>query len=155
MPEAGIWTWRVTLANLESDQTPVTMTVLTKGGTTPALDAAAVLAAIERAKSDAIRDVSDRIVPDIERLQTQDAAYRNRIDALNAQIRDLTKERGALEARVGSLETGGGLPILAVICVSVLAGAAAGFAMTWLARGSRNEGRAVSLSATPRGADPV
>ena len=155
IPEAGTWTWHVTLANLASDQTPVTMTVLTKSGAAPALDAAALLTAIERAKSDAIRDVSDRVAPDIERLQTQDAAYRNRIDNLDARIRDLSKERDVLETRVSSLEGTGGLPILAVICVAVLAGAAAGFAMTWLAGRSRNDGPAVTLSATPRGVDPV
>ena len=157
MPEAGTWTWTVSLANLESEATPVTMTVLSKSGAAPAVDAAALLTAIERAKRDAIRDVNDRIVPDLERLQSQDATYGSRLDNLDARIRALTTERDALATRVSSLESTGGLPILAVICVAVLAGAAAGFAMTWLARGSRGERPVVTLSGTPtpHGVDPV
>ena len=120
----------------------------------PALDGAALLTAIQRAKSDAIRDVTDRLVPDIERLQTQDAAYRSRIDNLTTQVRDLTKQRAALETRVDSLEGADGLPILAIISLAVLAGGATGFAMTWLARGTR-EAPGVTLSANPRGVDPV
>lgn len=154
-PEAGIWTWHVTLADLASDQTPVTLAVHTKSGAAPTLDSAALLAAIERAKGDAIRDANARLAPDIERLQAQDETYRTRIDNLNAQFRDLAKERDGLATRVSSLEGAGGLPILAVISVSVLAGAAAGFAMVWLAgRGSRSQA-AAPLSATRRGADPV
>jgi hypothetical protein len=156
MPEAGFWTWKVTLGSLLTEQTPVTMTVLTKSGAEPAIDSAALLTAIDRAKSDAIRDVSDRVAPDIGRLLADSDAYRARLDNLNAQVRDLTSERSALEARVSSLEGAGGGTLLGVVSLAVLAGAAAGFAMTWLAgRGARNDAPAVTLSRTPRGVDPV
>ena len=155
-PRSGIWTWQVTLKDLMADQTPVPMTVLTTSGVAPALDAAALLAAIDRAKAEAVTTVSDRYGPEIEQLQGQAEGYRTRIDDLNIQVRDLTKEREALATRISSLEAAAGLPFLAVITVAVLAGAVAGFAMTWLAgRAPRNEASAVSLSPTPRGVDPV
>jgi hypothetical protein len=156
IPEAGFWTWQVTLRDLATSQAPVTMTVLSKSGVAPALDTAALLSAIDRAKSEAITEVSDRYGPEIERLQGQAESYRTRIDDLNAQVRAVTTERGALETRVSAMEGAGGLPILAVITVAVLAGAVAGFAMSWLSgRAPRSEGSAVTLSQTPRGVDPV
>lgn len=156
IPEAGFWTWTVSLANLATDQRPVPLTIRSKSGVAPALDTAALLAAIERAKSEAITEVSDRYGPEIERLQGQAEGYRTRVDNLNAQVRDLTKERDAIATRVSSLEGAGGLPFLAVITVAVLAGGVAGFAMTWLSRRTPSaDGSTVTLSPTPRGADPV
>ena len=156
IPDAGFWTWQVTLADLATSQAPVPMMVLSKSGVAPALDTAALLSAIDRAKSEAIAEVSDRYGPEIERLQGQAESYRTRIDDLNAQVRALTTERGALETRVTAMEGVGGLPILAVITVAVLAGGVAGFAMSWLSgRAPRSEGAAVTLSPTPRGVDPV
>lgn len=55
------------------------------------------------------------------------------IDRLTAETKDLAAERDALAARVDALEGVGGLPLIAVIGLAVLAGAAAGFAMAWLA----------------------
>lgn len=157
IPEAGFWSWQVTLANLASDHTPVRMTVLTASGATPAFDPSSLLAAIDRAKADAVTSVTDQVYADIGRLQTQDDAYRTRIDNLNAQVRDLAGERDALATRVSALEgNSDGLPILAIITIAVLAGSAAGFAMAWLAgRAPRNERSAVALSPTPQGADPA
>lgn len=156
IPEAGFWSWRVTLANLESTHVPVRMTVLTKTGAAPAVDPSSLLAAVDRAKDDAIKTVTDRVYVDIGRLESQNEAYGTRIDNLNAQVRGLTEERDALMARVGALEGAGGLPLLAVISLAILAGGAAGFTMTWLAgRTPRNDRSAVALKPTPRGADPV
>ena len=154
IPEAGFWSWRVTLANLESTHVPVRMTVLTKTGAAPAVDPSSLLAAVDRAKDEAIKTVTDRVYVDIGRLESE--AYGTRIDNLNAQVRGLTEERDALMSRVGALEGAGGLPLLAVISLAILAGGAAGFTMTWLAgRTSRNDRSAVALKPTPRGADRV
>ena len=156
IPEAGLWSWRVTLASLETTQSPVRMTVLTRSGATPAIDTSALLAAIDRAKADAIETVSNNVGADIGRLSTESEAYGSRIDTLNAQVRKLSDERDSLMTRVGALEGAGGLPLLAVISLAILAGGAAGFTMAWLAgRTPRTERSGVALSPTPRGADPV
>jgi len=156
MPEAGFWTWNVTLQDLATTQTAVPFTVLSRSGVAPALDTAALLVAIDRAKSEAITSVTNQYGPEIDRLQGQAETYRTRIDSLNAQVRALTKERDTVAASAGSAEGTQGLSLLAVLSVSVLAGAIAGFAMSWLSgRGPRSEGSAVTLSATPRGVDPV
>jgi hypothetical protein len=154
--EAGFWSWQVTLADLESDHVPVRMTVLTASGATPPFDPSAILAAVDRAKVDVTNTLGERIGTEVQRLDVQDDYYRTRIDNLVAQTRDLTAQREALAARVEALEGVGGLPLLAVISLSVLAGSAAGFAMAWLAgRASRHEGPAVALNPAPRGVDRV
>jgi hypothetical protein len=156
IPEAGFWTWNVTLRDLLADQSPVQMTVLSKSGVAPTLDTAALLTAIDRAKSEAITAVGNEYGPEIERLQGQVEGYRTRIDDLSAQVRALTKGQDAAATNATSVEATPGLPLLAALSVSVLAGAIAGFAMSWLSgRPPRNEGSAVALSATPRGVDPV
>jgi hypothetical protein len=156
IPEAGFWSWQVTLANLESSHAPVRLTVLTESGATPPVDTAGLLAAIDRAKGDAIRAVSDDISAQIGTLQTENEAYGSRIDTLNAQVRKLTSELEGTQNKVVAIDSAGGLPMIGVIAVSVLAGAAAGFAMAWLAgRTPRHDGSAVALEPTRRGADPV
>jgi hypothetical protein len=155
-PNAGYWSWQVTLKDLESDHTPVRMTVLTASGQMPPFDPSAMWAAIDRAKIDVTNTVTERLAADVDRLEQQDSTYRARIDNLTATTRNLSAERDALRARVDSLETAGAIPMLAVISLSVLAGAAAGFLMSWLAgRPAREPKAAVSLTPTPRGADPV
>jgi len=69
IPEAGFWTWNVTLQDLATTQTPVPFTVLSRSGVAPALDTAALLAAIDRAKSEAITSVTNQYGPEIDRLQ--------------------------------------------------------------------------------------
>ncbi|HET9085035.1 MAG TPA: hypothetical protein VFN41_11600 [Candidatus Limnocylindrales bacterium] len=156
MPEAGFWTWDVTLQDLATSQTPVPFTVLSKTGVAPALDTAALLTAIQRAKSEAIAEVTDRYGPAIEQLQGQAERYGTQIDDLNAQVRTLATESDAAAARGDTADGTPGLPLLAVLSVSVLAGAIAGFAMSWLSgRAPRRDGSAGALSATPRGVDPV
>jgi hypothetical protein len=156
IPESGFWTWDVTLQDLATSQAPVPFTVLSKTGVAPALDTAALLTAIQRAKSEAITEVSDRYGPALERLQGQADGYRTRIDDLNAQVRALTKEGDTSATRADASDATPGLPLLAVLSVSVLAGAIAGFAMSWLSGRTPGSGRsAVALSATPPGVDPV
>lgn len=155
-PHAGYWSWQVTLKDLDSDHTPVRMTVLTANGQLPPFDPSTIWAAIDRAKIDVRNTVTERLAADVDRLEQQDSTYRARIDNLTATTRNLSAERDALRARVDALETSGAVPMLAVVSLSVLAGAAAGFLMSWLAgRPARGPKTAVSLSPTPRGADPV
>ena len=156
VPHAGYWSWQVTLRDLESQHVPVRMTVLTASGATPPFDPSTVLAAVDSAKIDATNSVTERFAPEIERLDRQDDGYRARIDNLAAQMRDVTADRDALADRVATLEGVGGLPLIAVISLSVLAGSAAGFAMAWLAgRKPPRELPDVALNPPQRGADPV
>lgn len=158
LSEAGYWSWQVTLKDLESQHVPVRMTVLTAEGATPPFDPSTVLGAIDQAKIDVTNSVNERIYADIERLNVQDDGYRARLDFLGAELKDVTADRDALAARVQALEvSGGGLPLLAVISLAVLAGAAAGFAMTWLAgrQPKVQDASAPLLNPAPRGADPV
>jgi hypothetical protein len=153
LPHAGFWSWQVRLADLESQHVPVRMTVLTASGATPPFDASTVLSAVDNAKIDVTNSLSERFAIDIERLDRQDDGYRARIDNLAAQMKDVTADRDALAGRVAALE---GLPLIAVISLSVLSGAAAGFAMAWLAgRKPPREIPDVALNPAKRGADPV
>lgn len=156
VPHAGYWSWQVTLADLESQHVPVRMTVLTASGATPPFDPSTFLSAVDNAKFDVTNSMSERFAIDIERLDRQDDGYRARLDFLGAELKDVTADRDALAARVDALEGVGGLPLIAVISLSVLAGSAAGFAMAWLAgRKPPREIADVALNPTQRGADPV
>lgn len=156
VPHAGYWSWQVTLRDLESQHVPVRMTVLTASGATPAFDPSTVLSAVDKAKIDVTNSITERFAPDIERLDRQGDAYRARLDFLGAELKDVTADRDALAARVDAIEGVGGLPLIAVISLSVLAGSAAGFAMAWLAgRKPVREIPDVALNPSQRGADPV
>ena len=85
LPEAGSWSWKVTLQDLQSDHLPVALTVRPAAGELPTVGA-------------------------------------------------------------------GGLPILGVIALAVLAGATAGFAMGWLVGRPRPS---VKVSPAPQGVDPA
>ena len=52
LPEAGYWSWQVTLRDLLSEHTPVTFAVYTAGGKLPAYDPATTATAIAQAKKD-------------------------------------------------------------------------------------------------------
>jgi len=145
LPHAGYWSWQVTLQNLASEHVPVTLAVRTASGMLPAFDPATAQAAIDRAKSEIRTEIYDRLLPDIDRL--------------GAETRALAAQRDELTARLGAAESTGGLPLLAVISLAVLAGATAGFVMSWLA--GRAPGRpapaapASAISPASRGADPA
>jgi len=145
LPDAGFWSWQVTLQNLESQQLPIALTVRTAAGEVPAYDPSMTATAIARAKQDVTNDLSARIYPEIERLDNLLRVEQTKTDGL-------VKQNTELAARVAAAEGSGGLPILAVITLAVLAGAIAGFAMTWL--GGR-PGPSVTVSPAPRGADPA
>jgi hypothetical protein len=155
-PNAGYWSWQVTLQNLESDHLPQRITVLTASGELPPFDPSAIMAAIDRAKVDVRDSLNQRLALDIERLDQQDSTYRARIDNLTARMNIAEDQRDAMAAQVDALQATGTVPILVVISLSVLAGAAAGFTMAWLAgRPARQPAPGVALHPDPRGADPV
>jgi hypothetical protein len=145
LPDAGFWSWQVTLQNLESQQLPIALTVRTAAGEVPAYDPSMTATAIARAKRDVTNDLGAQFGPEIARLDNLLRVEQAKTDALDKQNRELA-------ARVAATEGSGSLPILAVLTLAVLAGAAAGFAMTWLAG---RPGPSVTVSPAPRGADPA
>jgi hypothetical protein len=156
LPHAGFWSWQVTLRDLLSQQVPVRMTVLTRTGATPPFDPATLMAAVDQAKVDMTKTLNEGIGADVQRLEANAEEQRTTISRLESATRQLAAQRDALAERVDSLESGGtGLPLLAVVSLSVLAGAAAGFVMSWLAGRPSRPASGVALSPAPRGADPV
>ena len=156
LPRAGYWSWQVTLLDLVSEHVPVTLAVRAANGRLPALDSAATLNAIDRSNTEVRNELSTQFGAQIEDLRSQVDEYVGRIASLETQAKTMRKERTELSARLATIESGsgGGLPIVGVISLAVLAGAAAGFAMAWLA-GRPGPTPKVGLSPAPRGADPV
>ena len=152
LPEAGYWTWQVTLQDLASDHLPVGLAVRTAAGDVPAYDPSTIAVAIARAKQDAIDAMDARYFPEIERLDNLLVIQQSRTDRALEQANAITAERDALATRLAAAEGAGGLPLLAVVTLAVLAGATAGFAMSWLAG---RPGPSVSFSPAPREADRV
>lgn len=151
LPEAGFWSWQVTLADLESQHLPVPLTVRTATGEVPPYDPAMTTTAIARAQQQITEALGAQFYPEIERLDAALSAERAKTDRLAVQVAEITGERDALATRIAAAE-GGGLPIIAVLTLAVLAGASAGFAMAWL---SGRSGPAVKVSPAPRGVDPA
>ena len=155
LPHAGYWSWHVTLENLQAQGTPITLAVRTKAGALPPFDPATAMTAIDRAKAEVRAQLSNDFGAELERLDGSTEGMRSRLTYLEGQVTALGKQRDALQTRVTTLEDGGAsLPILGVITLAVLAGAAAGFAMSWLAGRPAPTPR-VALSPAPRGVDPA
>jgi hypothetical protein len=150
LPEAGYWTWQVTLRDLASDHLPVGLAVRTAAGDVPAYDPASIAVAIARAQQETMDAMSAQIYPEIERLDRLVVAQQSKADRALEQANAITDERDTLALRLAEAESGGGLPILAVVTLAVLAGATAGFAMAWLAG---RPGPSVSFNPVPREAD--
>jgi hypothetical protein len=138
LPEAGFWSWQVTLQDLQSDHLPIALTVRTAAGELPGYDPA--------------KAASGQVLPDITRLESMIRAEQARTDALTAQVTAIASERDALASQLAATEGSGGLPILAVLTLAVLAGATAGFAMAWLAG---RPGPTVKVGQAPRGVGPA
>jgi hypothetical protein len=123
------------------------MTVLTAAGAIPPFDPSIALNAVERAKSDVRAELTTQFNAEIQRLEEQAEGFRGRIAYLDSQVASAAEDTGV----VGS---DSGLPIVGVIALAVLAGAASGFAMAWLA-GRQGRPTSVDLKSAPRSADPI
>ena len=152
-PSAGYWTWSVSMPELIVDSVPVTMEVLTASGTVPAFDPAVAMTAIEQAKRDLRHEMDTCLGPQFTDLESSISGLRNQTAALENRVQALTTSRDELAARLASAEAGsGGVPVLGIVLLAVLAGATAGFAMAWLG------GRPTSATIRPArssGADPA
>ena len=152
LPEAGYWSWHVTLQDLESDHLPIGLTIATASGQVPAYDPSTTVTAIAKAKQDVTETLRAQFFVEIERLDNLLRVEQAKTDRLVTDVNAITSERDALATRVAAAEGTGGLPILAILTLAVLAGASAGFAMAWLAG---RPGPTVKVSPTPQGVDPA
>jgi hypothetical protein len=147
LPDAGYWTWHVELTELLVETPPQALAVAAPDGSVPAVDSAAMLAAIERVRGEVRTQLRDELYAQTDTIGTE-------ITKLTGQVNALLAERDALRERVATIEAGGeaaGLPIVAVIAIGALAGAIAGFSMIALGRTSTRAAGVVE-ERTPAGA---
>ncbi len=159
-PTAGFWSWTVTLTELVVDPAPVTITVHNRDGAAPAFDPATLIAAIARARNEVSQSLGEDLYPQLERIDGAVRFEGTRTDRLAVKVTAIADERDALAARLATVEatveaTAGkeSLPVLGIVLLAVLAGAAAGFAMAWL--GGRSAPREVVLNPAPRESTPA
>ena len=93
LPHAGYWSWQVTLRDLLSQQVPVRMTVLTRTGPTPPFDPATLMAAVDQAKVDVTKTVTEGVGADVERLGANAERQRATIGRLESATRQLAALR--------------------------------------------------------------
>lgn len=134
IPRAGFWTWQVELRDLLVEATPLPLPVATADGTIPTMDAASVLATIERSRADLAAELRTEAASEIEALRVQVSSLGSQLAAARAESAELAATVEALGG--GPSVAGGGAPLVAVLAIGGLAGAFAGFAIAWLGRPS-------------------
>jgi hypothetical protein len=167
MPTAGFWTWSVTLRDLATDPVSHSLAVHTSAGAAPTLDPAMALAAIDRARRDVTTELTGTLYTEIERVNGQLDGQRAITTGLAADVDRIAAERDALATRLDAAEEalaagGTGVTLIGIVTLAILGGAAAGFAMAWLAGRSRPRDLEVSVSSgspsapavSPRGSLP-
>ena len=134
IPRAGYWTWHVELRDLLVESTPVPLAVALPDGTMPALDAGAMLAAIERSRAELRHKLQAEAATQLESLRVE-------ISSLGSQLAVARSDAARLEAQVDALQAGGpvaasvpGAPVKGILALAALAGAIAGFTVAWLGR---------------------
>ncbi len=152
LPEAGFWSWQVTLKDLASEHLPVALTVVTASGQMPAYDPSTTANALAKLRLDLTEEMHATFFPEIERLDGLLVVERAKADRALEQTNAIAAERDQLATRLAAAEGAGGLPLLAVLMLAILAGATAGFAMSWLAG---RPGPSVTFSPAPREPDRV
>jgi hypothetical protein len=153
---AGYWSWVVTFPELLSDEVSQTLVVADANGIVPAFDPGLAISAIERVRSSVRDEVFDALDPHLASIDSQLALQRSINERLTEQVETLTAERAGLVAGSGSTEVTTTM-LAGVVLLAVLAGAAAGFAMAWLAGrpGPRQVDVEPALSPAPRGSTPA
>ncbi len=94
LPEAGFWSWQVTLQDLQSQHLPVALTVRTAAGEVPGYDPA----------------MAGNQASAITRLEGMIRAEQVRTDDLTANVTALAGERDSLAARLATAEGAAGAP---------------------------------------------
>ena len=151
LPEAGYWSWQVTLKDLVSDHMPVTFAVYTAGGKLPTYDPATTATAIAQAKKDVTAELSDAVLRARSRGWTACSSPSRPGPTVCSPRRTRSSPSETSSRRAWPR------PREPVGCRSspssrwpILAGATAGFAMSWLAGRPEPEGRGQPSSARSR-----
>jgi hypothetical protein len=136
IPSAGNWTWQVELAELMVETPPAALVVATASGKLPALDTPQMVAALERQRAEIQADYQAQLAAQADSLRQEMNQLSTQIKVLETQRDTLNKQVGQLEARPIASSSGAPEgPLLAgVILLAVLAGATAGFVITYLGR---------------------
>jgi hypothetical protein len=136
------------LTDLILETAPQPVAVARADGTLPAMDTGAMLAALERVRSEIRTEYQTQLFNETDALRTQVAAMSSRVTYLENQRSALAKQVQALTATPAPVPAAApeSVPLFAVIGLAVLAGAISGFAMTMLGRTSR------PVQVTPDGA---
>jgi hypothetical protein len=115
-----------------------------------------MLQAVEQARKDVTRSVTDTMYAEVSRLDGELEALRGQTGRLQDELRSTAAALEAAEARAadgaGSTD---GVPVLGIILLAVLAGATAGFAMAWLAGRPAPRQVETTLNPAPRGSTPA
>jgi hypothetical protein len=127
---AGYWSWVVTFPELLSDEVAMTLVVADRSGVVPTFDPGLAISAIERVRTSVGNDVVTSLDPELQRIDSQLTLQRSINERLTERVDQLTAERDALTADGTALTPA---MLAGVVLLAVLAGAAAGFAMAWLA----------------------
>jgi len=140
-PSSGIWTMSVSLTDLIVESQPTTAMVRTADGAVPAFDPAIALTAIAQAKRDILAEVGEATYPRLDSIDTQ-------LLGMRSEMSKLARERDEMATRLAAIESGTetGLPVVGIVAIAVLAGALAGFALTWLGRRSEPDARKTATS---------
>jgi hypothetical protein len=140
VPEAGVWTWRVQLAELETDDEAFSLPVRTADGRLPAVGVATAVGLVEQAKREIREELRTEYAGRLDALQQRADAARTTASSMAKRVAEEVAARESLQARVDGLPGGtesGGLPLIGVVTIAVLAAAVTAFAMLLLARPSR------------------
>ncbi len=136
LPRAGYWTWQVELSDLVVEMKPQAMTVAFADGTPPTFDAAVLLAAVERSRAELRTELQGEFATELDALRAEVTSLDSQLSASRADARAIAGQVGDL---AGAAELPGGttgVPLLAAVAIGALAGAIAGFTVTWLGRQS-------------------
>lgn len=140
LPSAGYWTWQVVLTDLIVETAPQPMAVASNGAL-PAMDTGAMLAALERVRSELRTEYQAQLFSEADALRAQVTTLNTKVTALESQRDALRKQVDALAATPPAVAAPSpapdSVPIFAIVGIAVLAGAISGFAMTALGRSSR------------------
>jgi hypothetical protein len=139
LPSAGYWTWQVQLTDLIVETSPQPMAVAMADGTLPAMDTGAMLAALERVRSELRTEYQSQLFTETDALRTKIAGLDAKVTYLENQRELLKKQIDGLAAPPAAANTAApdSVPLFAIVGIAVLAGALSGFAMTMLGRNSR------------------
>ena len=137
LPAGGYWTWQVQLTELVVESAPQPLAVANADGSQPAMTSGMMLAALERTRNQVKQEVLDQVFAETDGLKSQISGLSTKVTYLSNLLDEASAQRATLAKQVAVLSSPTApqsVPIVAVIAISVLAGAISGFAVAALGR---------------------